>query len=130
VTGGVIAEFGEAKAAAREVMRFVREFAPRRSDDDYAVDVAFYTGPDMGESPPPVGVSPGPVGRTQRRFIVWHRLPIGLTTEAAVREWFHEHLGETERLVREYLPTRNKSYPAVELADEIRALRAAIQQHH
>jgi hypothetical protein len=45
------------------------------------------------------------VGRQQRRFIVWHSVPKGLDTPPAVRGWLTEALVDTERLVREYLPT-------------------------
>ncbi len=71
----------------------------------------------------PLGVTPGPVGRTQRRFIVWHSVPHGLDTVEKVRAWLVEVLPETERLVREYLPTKSKAYPAEQLGDEVTALR-------
>ncbi|MER7975338.1 hypothetical protein ABTX35_41120, partial [Streptomyces sp. NPDC096080] len=67
------------------------------------------------------------VGRVQRRFIVWHRLPEGLADEADVRRWFIEALPQTETLVRQYLPTRSKAYPAEQLADEVAELRAHLE---
>lgn len=126
ITGGVLGEFGPARVAHDEFMRELREFAPRSAEDDWAVDVAFFTGVDMGQDSPPVGVTAGPVGRTQRRFIIWHRLPQGLVDSAQVRAWFVANLVETERLVREYLPTKSAKYPAAELADQIRELRASL----
>jgi hypothetical protein len=128
VTGGVLAEHGEAMDAHRAVMRSIREYAPRLDDEDYAVDIAFVTGDDVGPTPPPIGVTPGPVGRTQRRFIVWHRLPKGLVTEVAVRDWFVETLPQTEALVRTHLPQKSRSYPADRLADEVVGLRLFLDQ--
>jgi hypothetical protein len=78
-TGGIFAEHGAAADAHQVVLREIGAFAPRSDDSEYVVDIAFVTGGDVGPNPPPVGVSPGPVGRSQRRFIVWHRLPEGLT---------------------------------------------------
>ena len=123
VTGGVLAELGEALAAHRAVMRSIREYAPRLDDEDYAVDIAIVTGDDVGPTPLPIGVTPGPVGRTQRRFIVWHRLPKGLVTEVAVRCWFVKMLPQTEVLVRTHLPRKSRSYPADRLAEEVVGLR-------
>lgn len=126
ITGGVLGEFGAARGALGEVQQVIRTFAPRTSEDDYAVDIAFLTtGTSFTPADEP-GVSAGPVGRTQRRFIVWHTLPTGLDTPVAVRTWLVEHLPETERLVRDYLPTKSKRYPAQALADEIAGLRAAL----
>jgi hypothetical protein len=122
-TGGIFAERGAAAYAHQEVLRQISEFAPRTDDSQYVVDIAFVTGSDVGPNSPHVGVSPGPVGRSQRRFIVWHRLPEGLTDATAVRQWFATALVETESLVRDYLPRKSKSYPVSELASEVRALR-------
>ena len=129
ITGGILAEFGPPKSAHMAVAREIRAFAPRNHDDDYAVDVAMVTGRDrdVGPEPPPLGVSAGMVGRVQRRFIVWHRLPEGLADEADVRRWFIEVLPQTETLVRQYLPTRSKAYPAEQLADEVAELRAHLE---
>ena len=128
ITGGIFAEFGPPRSAHIAVAREIRAFAPRNHDDDYAVDVAMVTGRDVGPEPPPLGVSAGMVGRVQRRFIVWHRLPEGLTDEADVRRWFIDVLPQTEALVRQYLPTKSKAYPAERLADEVADLRAHLQQ--
>ena len=40
-----------------------------------------------------------------------------------LRSWLVQVLPETERLVREYLPTKSKAYPADQLGDEVAALR-------
>ena len=66
------------------------------------------------------------VGRKQRRFVIWHSVPIGLDTPDAVRLWLVSVLPETARLVREYLPTRSSTYPAQDLADEVEQLRTAL----
>jgi hypothetical protein len=107
-------------------MREIRAFAPPQSKDEYVVDIGFWTGEDAGPESPPFGVTPGPVGRTQHRFIVWHRLPRGLPDVDAVRAWFAENLGTTEDLVRSYLPRKSKTYPAEHLAAEIQALRVQL----
>ncbi|WP_345267337.1 hypothetical protein [Nocardioides nanhaiensis] len=104
-------------------MREIWDFAPRTPEDDWAVDIGFFTGDDTGDDSPPMGVSAGAVGRSQRRFVVWHRLPKGMGDAGQVREWFAEHLLATERLVREYLPTKSCQYPAEHLADQVRDLR-------
>jgi len=127
-TGGMFSEFGEPGAAHKVVMREIRDFAPRTSDDEFVVDVAFATGNMIGPDPMPFGVSAGPVGRSQRRFIVWHRLPEGIATAETVRAWFVSVLPETERLVREHLPRKSKAYPAEMLADEVRALRSHLDR--
>lgn len=94
-----------------------------QSDDDYCVDLAMRTWHNFREPEQPPGVTPGPVGRTQRRFIVWHSVRKGLETPDQVRDWLVQVLPETERLVREFLPTKSKSYPAQQLGDELAALR-------
>lgn len=121
-------ESGAPQRAAAEVMREIHAFAPRVNSDEYAVDIAFQTSGSAWAPDVPPGVTPGPVGRTQRRFIVWHTLPRGLDTADKVRAWLVGHLQETERLVREYLPTKSKKYPASELGDEIRRLREHFSQ--
>jgi hypothetical protein len=45
----------------------------------------------------------------------------------AVRAWPAGVLPETARLVREYLPTKSKAYPAEDLAIEVEQLRIALQ---
>ena len=117
---------GPAKAAHTELMREIRGFAPRSTEDEWAVDIAFFTGEDTGEKSPPVGVTAGPLGRTQARFTVWHRVPQGLLDVTQVRTWLVANLVETERLVREYLPTKSRKYPADKLAGQIRELREAL----
>jgi hypothetical protein len=121
-------EFGAPQRAAAAIMSEIRTFAPRVSADDYVVDIALQTSGTAWSATEAPGVTPGPVGRHQRRFIVWHTLPTGLDTADRVRDWFVAHLPETERLVREYLPTKSKRYPAAELADEIRALRSHLMK--
>jgi hypothetical protein len=125
VTGGVLEEWGPPKTALLVVQQQIRDFAGRTSDDQYVVDIGFRTWHNFREPEEPAfGVAPGPVGRAQRRFVVWHWVPQGLQTPQEVRAWLVEVLPETERLVREYLPTKSKSYPANDLADEVAALRA------
>jgi hypothetical protein len=128
ITGGIFAEFGLASQAHKQVQREIRAYAPRVSDQDYAIDVAIVTGRDVGPEPPPVGVSPGMVGRVQRRFIVWHRLPEGLSDVGDVRRWFIEALPQTETLVREHLPRMSKAYPAEQLATEVAGLRVHLEK--
>jgi hypothetical protein len=123
VSGGLYSELGAALEAHTVVSREISRFAPAMSDDDYVVDIAFVTGRNYGPNEVPFGASAGPVGRTQTRFIVWHRLPEGLEDPADVRAWFASVLFETESLVRDYLPRKSKAYPAAALADEVRALR-------
>ncbi len=123
VTGGVLQEWGPSKEALQTVQREIRVFSGRTDDDDYCVDLAMLTWHNLREPEQPLGVMPGPVGRSQRRFIVWHSVPQGLESPEQVRAWLVEVLPETERLVREYLPTKSTAYPADELADEVAALR-------
>lgn len=123
VTGGLMEEWGPSKAALLAVQHQIRDFAGRASDDQYVVDIGFRTWHNFREPEEPYGVSAGPVGRSQRRFIVWHSVPKGLQTVRDVRGWLAEVLPETERLVRDYLPTKSKSYPANDLADEVAGLR-------
>lgn len=124
-TGGLIEEWGKPRLALEAVIREVGRFKPRRSAEDYVVDVAFRSW-DPREAPEFTGVRAAMVGRKQRRFIVWHSVPAGLDTPDAVRSWLASQLPETARLVREYLPTRSKAYPAEELAGEIDQLRAEL----
>lgn len=123
VSGGIFSELGAAEEAHQIVARQISRFAPPVSEDDYVVDIAFITGQNYGPDELPLGASPGPVGRTQRRFIVWHRLPEGLEHPSEIRAWFAAMLVETESLVRHYLPRKSKAYPAAALAEEVRALR-------
>jgi hypothetical protein len=126
-TGGIIEEWGPPRQALQEVMKQVGSFAPRTSDQDHVVDVAFRSWHRHRE-PEFSGVHPGVVGRKQRRFIVWHSVPLGLDTPGAVRSWLVSMLPETSRLVREYLPTKPKSYPVEQLADQIDGLREVLSQ--
>ncbi|WP_148616467.1 hypothetical protein [Nocardioides rubriscoriae] len=123
VTGGVLGEWGPPKQAVQVVQREIRAFNGRQSEDDFCVDLAFLTWHNHREPDEPVGVTPGPVGPTQRRFVVWHSVPQGLATPGEVRAWLVDALVETERLVREYLPTKSTSYPSEQLADEVATLR-------
>ena len=123
VTGGVLQEWGPPKEALQAVQREIRDFNGRAHDDDYCVDLAMLTWHNSREPEQPLGVSPGPVARSERRFVVWHSVPKGLATPEQVRAWLVAVLPETERLVREHLPTKAKAYPADQLADEVVALR-------
>lgn len=123
VTGGVLEGWGPPKQAMLTVQREIRDFNGRTDEDDYCVDLAMRTWHNFREPEQLSGVTPGPVGRQQRRFIVWHSVPKGLDTPEQVRLWLVEVLPETERLVREYLPTKAKEYPAEQLGDDVAALR-------
>jgi hypothetical protein len=114
---------GPPKQALLTVQREIRDFNGRADDDDYCVDLAMLTWHNFREPEQAPGVTPGPVKRSQRRFIVWHSVPKGLARADQVRAWLESVLPDTERLVREYLPTRSKAYPADQLADEVAALR-------
>lgn len=127
VTGGLLEEWGPAQKALREVQRQIRDFNGRKVEDEYVVDIAFRTWHNFREPEEPYGVTPGMVGRRQRRFIVWHSVPKGLETPRAVRGWLVEVLSDTERLVREHLPTKSKAYPSEALADEVAALRTHLR---
>ena len=127
-TGGITEEWGLPHRALLEVMREIRAFNGRRNDDDFVVDIAFRTCHNLREPEEPYGVSPGMVGRKQRRFIVWHSVPKGLDTPPALRCWLTEALVDTERLVREYLPTKSKAYPSEDLANEVAQLRAHLRR--
>mgnify|MGYP001074943092 FL=1 len=126
-TGGVIEEWGPPRHALEEVMKQVRDFAPRLSDEDYVVDIAFRSW-HVHREPEFSGVQADMVGRKQRRFVVWHSVPLGLDTAEAVRKWLVSVLPETARLVREYLPTKSKAYPAEQLATEVDALRTMLSR--
>jgi hypothetical protein len=129
VTGGLLEEWGPPQKALRTVQRDIQAFNGRTSDDDYCVDLAMRTWHNFREPEEPPGVTPGPVGRSQRRFIVWHSVPKGLETPEHVRDWLVSVLPETERLVREFLPTKSKAYPAQQLGDEVAALRTYLASH-
>jgi hypothetical protein len=95
--------------------------------DDYVVDLCFmtYTAGGLGsEYAAEVGVSPGMVGRKQRRFIVNVEVPPTLPDRAAYRSWMAQTLREVAELVRAYLPTKSKTYPAARLASEVEDLNA------
>ena len=123
VTGGLLEEWGPPQRALKVVQREIRSFNGRKTNNDYCVDLAMRTWHNFREPEDPPGATPGPVGRTQRRFIVWHSVPKALDTPEQVRAWLVEVLPETERLVREFLPTKSKEYPAEQLGDEVAALR-------
>ena len=103
-------------------MRRVRDFAPRQ-DGDYVVDIAFRSW-DPRKEPEFHGVQPAMVGRKQRRFIVWHSVPVGLDTDDRLTEWLVSVLPETARLCREHLPTKSRAYPAEDLARQVGQLAA------
>lgn len=126
-TGGVLGEQGPPGRALKAVMRRISQFAPPRSDDEYALDLGFFTWSEgVGARPPgspgSPGVQPWMVGRKQRRFIVRLAVPAGLSDEAEVLGWLVPSLAEVARLCREYLPTKSKQYPAESLAEEVEAL--------
>ena len=123
VTGGLLQEWGPPRQALLTVQREIRDFNGRADDDDYCVDLAMLTWHNFREPDEPPGVAPGPVGRTQRRFVVWHSVPKGLATPEQVRAWLVTVLPDTERLVREHLPTKSRVFPADQLADEVVSLR-------
>lgn len=125
-TGGILEESGKPKQALLEVMREVRCFKPRSSDEDYAVDVAFRSW-DPRKVAEFTGVKAGMVGRRQRRFIVWHSVPVGLATADEIRSWLVSVLPDTARLVREHLPSKSRAYPASDLAIEIEQLAGALR---
>lgn len=129
LTGGVLEEWGPPRKAIQTVQGEIRAFNGRTSDDDYCIDLAMLTWHNFRQPEQPPGVTPGPVGRTQRRFVVWHSVPQGLGTPEQVRAWLVEVLPETERLVREFLPTKSKGYPAQLLGDEVAALRGHLASH-
>jgi hypothetical protein len=126
-TGGIIEDWGPPRRALEEVMNQVVSFSPRQSDQDFVVDVAFRSW-HLRREPEFTGVRAAMVGRKQRRFIVWHSVPFGLDTADAVRSWLVSVLPETARLVREYLPTKSKSYPVEQLANEVDDLREMLSR--
>lgn len=128
-TGGVLGEQGEPGRALKAVMRRIASFAPRASDDEYVLDLGFFTwqpslGPLPPKSPDAPSVRPWTVGRKQRRFIVELAPPGGLADEAALLDWLIPALGEVARLCREYLPKKGRQYPAESLAREVEELAA------
>jgi len=128
ISGGIFSEHksGEPLRSHQIVHRLITQYGATTEvdeDEDYCVDIAFLTGAHLGEDIP-IGISAGPVNRTKfRRFIVWHRLPLDLHAPESVRDWFVDVLPETERLVREHLPTKSRKFPAGQLADEVAGLR-------
>lgn len=126
-TGGIVEEWGEPKQCLIRLMRTVREFAPRKSDDEYVVDVAFRSW-DPRKGPDFEGVQPAMVGRTQRRFIVWHSVPVDLVTDEHMANWLADALPETARLCREHLPKKSRAYAAEALAQEVEALAEHLRQ--
>jgi hypothetical protein len=121
-TGGIIEGWGAPADALRKVMREVAQFRRPRSEDDYVIDIAFRLW-DPRREPQFTGVRPGMVGREQRRFIIWHSVPVGLNDVESVTAWLAAALPETARLIREHLPRRSKAYPSEELAAEVECLR-------
>jgi hypothetical protein len=126
-TGGVLAEGGLPHHYLTELIRLVAKFDPPDSDEDYVVDLAFRSWRDTSEVEF-LGARPGMVGRTQRRVIVWHGVPLGLASDSAVRQWLADVLPDTARLLREWVPTKSKKYPAEQLAREVEALRTHLQE--
>ena len=127
ITGGVLGEQGDPGRALKAITRQITQFAPRTTDDDYAVDLGFFTwrpalGPPPPGSPESPGVRPWMVGRKQRRFIVQLAPPPGLDTESALLAWLLPALHEVAQLCRDYLPTKSRQYPAESLALEVEAL--------
>jgi hypothetical protein len=122
MSGGVIGEPLAPKRAHLAVMREINDFAATLPDNGYSIDIAFWTG-DGPLAPGPVGITAGKVGRTDPRFIVWHRPPLGLDTVSAVRAWMIDLLPHTAKLVRDHLPTKSRALPAVDLALEVLQLR-------
>lgn len=122
-----MAEAGIPHHYLTEVMRVIASFKPDQSEDDYVVDIAFRTWRDESDVEF-VGARPGMVGRTQRRVIIWHGVPRGLASDAAVRHWLTDVLPETARLLREWLPRKSKRYPAEALAQEVDSLRTHLQE--
>src|SRR3954454_2020171 len=69
ITGGVLGDQGASGRALKAVMRRITAFAPRVSDDDYAIDLGFFSwsagvGPRPPGSPDGPGVRPWMVGTT------------------------------------------------------------------
>jgi hypothetical protein len=125
ITGGIIEGWGAPKDALLSVIREVGQFSPCKSEDDYAIDIAFRLW-DPRKQPEFAGVRPGMAGRNQRRFIIWHSVPAGLDDTGSVRAWLVSVLPETARLVREHLPRKSRAYPCQELAVEVEQLREAL----
>ena len=125
-TGGVLEEGGRPRDALDRLMKLIWGYAGDRHEEDYFVDLAFRSW-SPGREPEFLGAKLGPVGRTQRRAIVWHGVPLGLGTDDELREWFCDTLGETVRLILEELPRKSRKYPAESLAGEVEALRAHIR---
>ena len=126
-TGGVFGEHGEPGRVLKVVIQRISRFAPRQSEDDYTLDLGFFTwstslGPPPQGSPKEPGVSPWMVGRKQRRFIVKLAPPSGLSAEASLLAWLVPALDEVAALCRDYLPTKSRQYPAESLALEVEAL--------
>jgi hypothetical protein len=108
------------------VCRELRDLVGAVDFEDYAVDLCFmtYTPDGLGSDyAAGVGVSPGLVGRKQRRFIVNLEVPPALPDLIAYRTWMAQALSEVADLVRNYLPTKSKTYPAERLASEVDELR-------
>jgi len=112
-------------------MQRISRFAPRQSEDDYTLDLGFFTwskglGPPPQGSPQEPGVSPWMVGRKQRRFIVKLAPPPGLSDEASLLAWLVPALDEVATLCRDYLPIKSRRYPAESLALEVEALAESL----
>lgn len=111
----------------------LRELNGPTDFDDYVVDLCFttYTANGIGHQyAAGLGIRPGMVGRKQRRFIVDIEVPPGLPDANAYAVWMTSALAEVGRIVRTYLPTKSKEYPAERLAAEVEALRLIWQQRH
>ena len=107
------------------VCRELRDLAGQVDFDDYVVDLCFMTYTEGGlgsEYAAGGGIAPGMVGRKQRRFIVNIEVPPALADRSAYRSWMADVLSEVAQMVRDYLPTKSKTYPASRLSFEVDAL--------
>lgn len=108
------------------VCRELRDLVGPVDFEDYVVDLCFmtYTAGGLGSDyAAGVGIRPRLVGRKQRRFIVNLEVPPALPDLTAYRRWMAEALSDVSDLVRNYLPTKSKTYPAERLASEVDDLR-------
>lgn len=111
---------------ANVVCRELRDLVGSVDYEDYVVDLCFMTYTEGGlgsDYAAGVGISPGMVGRKQRRFIVNLEVPPALPDLTAYRIWMDKALSDVADLVRNYLPTKSKTYPVARLASEVDDLR-------
>ncbi|KGN35030.1 hypothetical protein N802_01760 [Knoellia sinensis KCTC 19936] len=110
----------------------LRQISGAVDPSDYFVDLCFMTytpggvGSDYAAG---TGIRPGMVGRKQKRFIVDVEVPPDLGDLDAYRAWMATALAEVAAIVRDHLPTKNKSYPSERLASEVDELRARWNVH-